>query len=133
MRRFAQSVQHFMYGRYGVDQLNMTLLYTTLGLSIIGMFSHTLIIYWLSYLTMFGMLFRALSKNHTRRYRENEKFLKATKPLFRMAGKTKHQLQDKNNRYYSCPSCHQTIRVPKGKGKIAITCPKCRREFIKRT
>lgn len=133
MQRFTQSIQRFMYGRYGVDQLNTTLLYTTLGLSIIGMFWNNLIIYWVSYFTMFGMMFRALSKNHAKRYRENEKFLKATKPVLRMFAKTKHQLQDKNNRYYSCPQCHQTIRVPKGKGKIAITCPKCRKEFIKRT
>ena len=133
MQRFARSVQRFMYGRYGVDQLNATLLYTTLALSIIGMFSHSMIIYGISYETMIGMVVRALSKNHGKRYRENEKFLKMTKPLLRSYGKTKHQLQDKNNRYFSCPHCHQTIRVPKGKGKIAITCPKCRTEFIKRT
>lgn len=133
MQRFAQNVQRFMYGRYGVDQLNTTLLYTTLALSIIGMFSHSIIIYWLSYVTMIGMVVRALSKNHSKRYRENQKFLQATKPLLRSFGKTKHQLKDKNNRYFSCPSCHQTIRVPKGKGRIAITCPKCRTEFVKKT
>lgn len=133
MRRFAQSVQRFMYGRYGVDQLNTSLLYMTLGLSILGMFCKSIFIYWLSYVTMAALILRALSKNHTRRFAENEKFLKMRRPILRAFGKTKHQLKDKQNRYFSCPSCHQTIRVPKGKGKIAITCPKCKQEFIKRT
>ena len=133
MQRFSQSVQRFMYGRYGVDQLNTTLLYTTVGLSIISMFVHSLIIYWISYLTMILMMVRALSKNHSKRYAENEKFLNLVHPVRRRIGTIKHTLQDKEHRYYCCPKCNQTIRVPKGKGKIAITCPKCRKEFIKRT
>ena len=133
MQRLGASVQRYMYGRYGMDQMNTVLLYTTLGLSIVGMFWHNIFIYWISYVTMIAMMVRALSKNHQKRYHENEKFLQMIRPVKRLSGKMKHQLQDKNNRYYSCPQCHQTIRVPKGKGKIAITCPKCRKEFIKRT
>lgn len=133
MQRFAVSVQRFMYGRYGVDRLNTTLLYTTLGLSVISLFIRSIFIYGLSYFTMILLLFRMLSKNHSRRYQENEKFMQMRNRVARMFGKTKHQLSDKQNKYYSCPNCHQTIRVPKGKGKIAITCPKCRTEFIKKT
>ena len=43
------------------------------------------------------------------------------------------RLKDRQNRYYTCPRCRQTVRVPRGKGKIAITCPRCKERFIKKT
>ena len=43
------------------------------------------------------------------------------------------RLKDREHRYFDCPKCHQTVRVPKGKGKIAISCPKCREKFVKKT
>lgn len=122
-----------MYGRYGVDQLNNILLYATLSFSVIGLVFHHIIIYFLSYVCMFLLFARALSKNHAKRYKENQKFLELTKPVQVWIARKRRQSQDSYNKYYKCPSCHQTIRVPKGKGKIAITCPKCKKEFIKRT
>ncbi|MCR4675383.1 MAG: hypothetical protein K5675_10245 [Lachnospiraceae bacterium] len=41
--------------------------------------------------------------------------------------------QKKIYKFYTCSSCGQKVRVPKGKGKIEITCPKCKNTFIKRT
>ncbi len=70
--------------------------------------------------------FRVFSRNTAKRYEENRIFLKKTDLAAKAAG-------DRQNRYYRCPSCGQTIRVPKGKGRIEITCPKCRHSFIKRT
>ena len=43
------------------------------------------------------------------------------------------QEQKKIYRFYKCPQCRQRVRVPKGKGRICITCPKCRAEFIKKS
>ena len=67
-------------------------------------------------------IFRALSHNTYKRYRENRRFLQLW-----------DQMKDREHRYYTCPKCRQSVRVPKGKGKIAITCPKCRERFIKKT
>lgn len=46
---------------------------------------------------------------------------------------TRKPKSDKNHKIFQCGKCGQMIRVPKGKGKIAITCPSCKQEFIKRT
>ena len=75
-----------------------------------------------SYIFMFLAIFRSLSRNVYKRYEENRKFL-----MFWQ------KLKDKDHRYYNCPRCHQQVRVPKGKGKISITCPKCQEKFIKTT
>jgi peptidoglycan/LPS O-acetylase OafA/YrhL len=71
---------------------------------------------------LFIAIFRSLSRNIYKRYEENRKFL----VFFQ-------KLKDKDHRYYNCPRCRQQVRVPKGKGKISITCPKCREKFIKTT
>ena len=123
---FVNSIQRIMMGRYGSDQLNLALLSAGLILTVISMFAgNTLVVLvttLLSYVLLFVALFRCFSRNTYKRYNENRRFLLMI-----------DRLKDRNNRYYSCPKCRQTVRVPKGKGKIAITCPKCREKFIKKT
>ena len=75
-----------------------------------------------SYIFMILAIVRSLSRNVYKRYEENRKFLLLWQ-----------QFKDKDHRYYNCPRCRQQVRVPKGKGKIAITCPKCRERFIKKS
>ena len=75
-----------------------------------------------SYGLMFWALFRTFSRNTYKRYQENRKFLQ----FF-------DRLKDREHRYYDCPKCRQVVRVPRGKGKIAITCPKCKERFVKKT
>lgn len=128
-----QNFQKFMIGRYGVDQLNTALVYTTLGLSIIGLFFNNIILTLLMWVSFFIFWFRCLSKNKTKRYKENEKYLIIKNHITRKTQSRMNQVKDKTHKYYSCPQCKQTIRVPKGKGKIEISCPKCRTTFIKKT
>ena len=117
---------HFMSGRYGTDKLNMATLCTGLVFSLLASFAPgaavKLLFTTVAYIFMFIAIFRSLSRNVYKRYEENRKFL-----LFFQ------KLKDKDHRYYNCPRCHQQVRVPKGKGKISITCPKCREKFIKTT
>lgn len=119
-------LQHFMSGRYGTDKLNMALLCTGLVFSLLASFLPGAVIKLsfttASYIFMFVAIFRTLSRNVYKRYEENRKFL-----LFFQ------KLKDKEHRYYNCPRCRQQVRVPKGKGKISITCPKCREKFIRKT
>ena len=109
-------------GCYGVDQLSLTILYLDVALCIVGLFARSGWITLLSYVPMFFVLFRMLSKNRYQRYQENRRFLQL-----------KDRLKDRSNRYYRCPKCRQMVRVPKGKGKISITCPRCKERFIRKT
>jgi hypothetical protein len=132
--RFAR----FMQGRYGVDQFSNFLVVLALVLLILEMFypvaSVRRCLNTIGLLLLVYGYFRIFSKNHYKRYAENERYMKYhNKVRFFLARKKSHFEQRRTHRIYKCPSCRQSIRVPKGKGKIAITCPKCRTEFIRRS
>ena len=117
----------FMEGRYGTDKLNMTILGVGVALCIISLFFGqlplvSLILTTGSYGMMIWAIFRSFSRNTYKRYEENRRFLMFI-----------DRIKDKEHRYFDCPKCHQPVRVPKGKGKISITCPKCKEKFIKKT
>ena len=124
--RLSAGFRSFMVGRYGTDKLGLTILCTALAMSLLGSFIPVAAVKLVLTLAYYGLMIRALSRMFSRntyaRYEENRKFLR----FF-------DQLKDRDHRYFSCPKCRQTVRVPRGKGKIAITCPKCREKFIKKT
>ena len=124
--RLKSGFRHFMLGRYGTDKLNMAILLAGVTCSITTMInpidSIDLVLTVLSYGLMIWAIFRCLSRNTYKRYQENRRFLRLW-----------DRLKDRDHRYYDCPRCRQVVRVPRGKGKIAITCPKCKEKFIKKT
>ena len=124
--RLRQGFARFMMGRYGTDKLNMAILLVGLILSVVVMFNPIalldLILTMVAYFLMGVAIFRCLSRNIYKRYQENRKYLRFME-----------RLKDREHRYYDCPRCRQVVRVPRGKGKIAITCPKCKEKFIKKT
>ncbi len=126
-QRFSMAFRRFMTGRYGTDKLNTLLL----GLGFVSCFVSALfvrhiIFNWVFTILAYGFmllaLFRCFSRNTYKRYRENRKYLLL-----------KERIRDRKHRYFVCPRCRQTVRVPRGKGKIAITCPKCKEKFTKKT
>ena len=126
MNRIKQAFIRFMSGRYGTDKLNMVLLTAGLIFSLVGLFLRipvvNLCLTVLSYGLLGYCLFRTLSRNIYKRYQENRRFLLLTQ-----------KWKDGQHRYYNCPRCRQQVRVPRGKGKISITCPKCKEKFVKKT
>lgn len=125
-RRIGDWFRNFMLGRYGSDKLNVALLvsgivFMLLG-SILGKFAWAGVFTLLSYLVLIWCMFRMYSRNIDARRRENAAFLNFFS-----------HMKDKEHRYYRCPKCHQTVRVPRGRGKINIRCPKCGEQFIKTT
>ena len=124
--KISNSFRQFMVGRYGNDKLNMWILGGGVILCLISMFFSrplvNLLLTVLSYVCMFTAIFRTFSRNTYKRYQENRKFLLLL-----------DKIKDREHKYFSCPKCRQSVRVPRGKGKIAITCPKCREKFVKKT
>ena len=122
----------FMYGRYGSDQLNMTLIVLSLILSLLGGFFKPLVI--ISYICLVLCMYRMFSKQIYKRRNENTIFMNKTLPIQKWYKRTKNKWKYRNtHKYFKCPSCKQYLRVPKGKGKIEITCPHCHHHFDKRT
>ena len=126
-------LRNFMVGRYGPDQLYVACFITAIVLGLLSNFCG-LWMSLLSYLLLFYALFRMFSRNISKRRRENDKFLKFWWPV-RMWFIRKFQRikSSKTYAFFKCPACKNTLRVPKGKGKIQITCPKCGERFIKKT
>lgn len=124
--RLSAGLRRFMAGRYGSDKLNTAILMAALVLVLVYTFVPfgvvKLVLWIISYVLMIWAIFRMLSRNTYRRYQENRRFLQFVDGI-----------RDREHRYYNCPNCHQRVRVPRGKGKISISCPKCREKFIRKT
>ena len=134
MNSFKDKMARFMYGRYGKDQLSRNLSLICLVLLIVTMFVRNNVIYMIALVGIVYTYFRVFSRNISRRSEENEKYLKFHYKVVGKLNKIKFRITDsKTHRIFRCPSCSQKIRVPRGKGKISIKCPKCRIEFIKKT
>lgn len=124
--------QRFMAGRYGVDELSKFLLFALLVLCIISSFFRSALLNLLITAGIVFVYFRMFSKNYQKRYLENRRFLSGRDSVRNFFWRRKNLAQQKSQfRIYTCPSCKQKIRIPKGHGKVQITCPKCRTEFIK--
>lgn len=126
--------QRFMNGRYGGDELSKTIMGLCLACLILNLILGRSGLYWLALVLLGISYFRMFSRDYARRYAENQKFLQMKEQVLSKLGLTRRQIeQRKTHHIYRCPSCKQKIRIPRGKGKICITCPKCRTEFTKKS
>lgn len=129
-----QKIQQFMTGRYGADPFGQVLMGISMVLLVISLFSRWNIFYILALGLMGYEYYRMMSKQISKCYEENQKFMNwRYKVVVKWNQKKEHLKQRKVYRFFQCPSCKQKVRVPKGKGKICITCPKCKTEFMKKS
>lgn len=120
----------FMQGRYGVDQLSKFLLVVSLilvlssgvvGIPQLNLAGSALLIF---------VYVRMLSRNHHKCMRQNQKYLKLRRDVLgTVRGKFSLVKQLKDYRIFACPGCAQKVRIPRGKGKVTVTCPRCHEEF----
>lgn len=125
MKKIGQWFRNFMAGRYGTDKLNMVILWTSVIVMVISLFvpdSVKMILSIVYYALLIWALCRTFSRNTYKRYQENRKFLMLVE-----------RVKDRHHKYFDCPKCRQVVRVPRGKGKISITCPKCAEKFIRKS
>lgn len=127
-------LRRFFMGRYGMDSLNRLIFVITLVLLIVMFFWPVRAVRLCFWILLVIGYFRCFSRNIAARYGENQKYLKATEKLRSGFRKKKYRFdQRKTYRFYKCPKCRQQVRVPKGKGKISIRCPKCGEQFVKKS
>ena len=123
-----------MQGRYGADQMGQMLSAVSMVFLILSLFSRNQGWFLLAVIGIVYNYFRMFSKNISKRYAENQKYLTMTAGIRRKLASWKSQLaQRKMYHIYRCPGCKQKIRVPRGRGKIEIRCPKCNTRFVKKS
>jgi Ca2+/Na+ antiporter len=139
---FRDSINRFLQGRYGTDSLNLFLAILMCVSSLLSIFvwpTGLNLLSLLSLLLAVLVIFRTLSRNFQQRRAENQKFLTLTEPIRRKFSTWRRDVSSRKSaasascKIFTCPTCHQKLRVPKGKGKICITCPKCHSDFVKRS
>ena len=128
-----QKLREFMYGRYGTDQLSFALIGGGFAFYVLYVFTRSRLLYLVS-LVLYGIaVFRTLSKNHTKRRIENQKFMNLWYKLKnKWVGIRADFEERKTYKHFKCPRCGQKIRIPRGRGKVEICCPKCSNKFIKK-
>lgn len=127
-----ERLARFMMGRYGADEYTKFLFVVAMISLLLNIFMYNGIFYILAVALLIYAYYRMLSRDHTRRYKENIKYIQhrdKVKNIFRR--EKSYMMQRKTHHIYTCKGCRQKIRIPKGKGRIEITCPKCGYRFIK--
>lgn len=138
---FKERFRNFMRGRYGTDEFSRFLSYFALAMLVAsliikaaGAASAGSALWWMALAVIVVSYLRMFSRNVERRSAENVKFLALrdrVKGFFRR--ETSHAKQLRTHRFFRCPGCSQRVRVPRGKGRIRIVCPKCGTAFVRRS
>lgn len=134
-----EKIQRFMAGRYGADELGKALNIASLVCIVASM-----LFMWVPALNIalswggLGLIiytwFRMFSKNVQKRYDENQRYRTFRYRMVTKWDTWKRQFVQRGEyRFFKCPDCRQKVRVPRGRGKICITCPRCKKEFIKKS
>ena len=129
-----EKFQRFMQWRYGADELSRFLTMVGLILIVVNLFFRSVLLSYLVLAILIYCYYRMFSRNYSRRYAENQKFLSWRRRLHLNPSRWKREMEQRRYYHiYRCPSCRQKIRVPRGKGNIIVTCPKCHTEFQKKS
>lgn len=127
-------LRRIMEGRYGPDQLGFVMIGASILLNLIGSFTRFGLLSLVSLVLLILCFLRMFSRNLPKRQEENRRFLELWYKLRNRFLRQKDKLrQCKDYRFFKCPGCGNTLRVPKGKGKLYVTCPRCGERFIKKT
>jgi len=139
--KFRCAVTRFMYGRNGMDQLNRALFWVYIILWLAGNIVSMVVrsdilnmvfnaLMWVLFVAIF---FRMFSKNLPKRREENQKWINWWWGVRNKSAGARARHADKDHKYFTCKGCKTICRVPVGKGKIIITCPKCGAKIEART
>lgn len=131
---FREKMARFMVQRNGMDELARFESGLAMILLLVSLFSRLNLLYLVSLVVLIHMYFRMFSKNRSKRYAENQRYVTWRYQTLVKWNKWKTRLvQRKQYKFFKCPMCKQKVRVPRGHGKIEISCPKCRERFVRRS
>lgn len=134
MNKWRERFSRFMVGRYGADRLCQFLLGISFVLIILGIFVRKPWVDLAAFLVLFVCYWRMFSKNIGKRYAEEQKYEGLVFAVTDRFKRNQFKLRERKEYHiYKCPGCGQKIRIPRGKGKISIHCPKCNTDFIKKS
>lgn len=137
MTKFRQWLSGFMYGRRGVDNFSRFLIVAALIVILLENFMPGLLRSLFSFVGLAGIIYacmRILSRDIYKREQENARYLKKRAAVLRWFRSVRDRWQQRREyRFFRCPSCHALLRVPRGKGKLLLTCRKCGNRFEKKT
>lgn len=123
-----------MVGRYGVDQLSQGMILISVVTVTISMLTNFKVTSYIGMVILIISYFRMFSRNINKRQQENLSFLKWWNPIVsKVVGLKNRVTYSKTHKFFKCPQCKKTLKVPKGKGRINITCPDCKTKFENRT
>jgi len=125
LRKIGNALSRFMYGRNGFDQLGIAMLWMSIILDIVAVFVKSTLLNAAGLAIWVIVLFRVFSKNLAKRRDENSAYLRLVWQIKNKTRNYKQRRQDTDHKYFTCKTCKTVCRVPVGKGKIRITCPKC--------
>ena len=130
--RIGNGFRNFMIGRYGSDDLGRFLMGILLILIVASFIFRNPILPGVIWVLFLYIYFRMLSRNYAKRAAENDWYLRKTEKVRRFIRIRQRRFADrKTYKHFTCPGCGQDIRVPKGKGHVRISCPKCHHTFEK--
>ena len=129
-----EKIARFMAGRYGVDYLGRFTIIAGLIALLLAGWTRSSLLNLLAWVLIIYSYYRMFSRNVYKRTQENQWYLNKTYKIRCFFARQKNMLtQRKTHHIYKCPTCKQKIRIPRGKGKIEIRCPKCNTTFIKKS
>lgn len=143
---FKDKFNQFMSHRNGPDQFARDMLILAIVLLLLSALTPEgvrSVFLFLGLVAMLYSYYRMFSSKVADRSRENSAYLAKRNPIVskikapfqnaaKQGQKAAAQAKDKDHRYFACPKCGQTVRVPKGAGKIRVKCPKCGEKFEKK-
>ncbi len=132
--RLGAKVQQLMIGRYGTDQFTLCLLILSMIFTFLGNFRPIRFMYFIGLAFIFYALYRTMSKKYEARRKELNWYLRwSEKPRAELRLLSNKIRDRKTHKYFKCKECKTVMRVPTNRGKIEITCPRCRAKCIKKT
>lgn len=137
--RFRDRVAQFMAGRNGYDSFSMFLLVAAMTLLILARLFFrvpflAVLLQLGSWAALIYCIWRVMSRDLYKRQQENAKYYEKRQAVLRWFRSLKERWrQRKEYKFFRCPSCHALLRVPRGRGKLLLTCRKCGNRFERKT